>query len=614
MDYTISLYYVEGINNVDTPFFSSKGEQSTFFNSKLITSITASYYPPYYRNRIRLSKEDIDFNTNINYISLNSDERTYYYFILRCDYITDGIIELDVMMDTIQTYMFDIIVNYCVVERMFVNRYDGDNINRDYIRENISCNTFSKLSSYNVVNSDKSKWVTIGKYSEYPLSSTTIGDYVQNYSLKNEDNVQLYSIPECITYTPFYTGNFVKDSKTYSIGSADLLKTVDNVYQTDAYIIPFPCLANFKITSGTITDASSTDVINLSDKSGFTNYLLINQTMLQTSVLKYEYNFGFIKNTAIKTLFSARYAPVLLDENYIQFVFGDNEVSTHFPLYYLTSNIINCLYWADIGTGYRYYMLNDTADVGTNKYQTIISNSNVPSYTLRNDAWKTYISRNKATLASAVISDSLNITSNVINAATRYETTTERIEGIIDNPKSYTPKRHQLKKKYQQRVAELEDKRDAEYTASKLSAIGSANQVGNYLTNEMNLKYTPAVITRNGAINSSLIGMSLYVSYRMYHSDDYENCAQYYHRNGYLVNKYFSSVDNIFTLVKSRYYYDVLKCSDIDIHLRNCIETQELIANIEHRFTTGLRLWYIDKIDIGNFAFDNVELDYVKEA
>ena len=32
MDYTISLYYVEGISEVDSPFFFRKADQSEYFS------------------------------------------------------------------------------------------------------------------------------------------------------------------------------------------------------------------------------------------------------------------------------------------------------------------------------------------------------------------------------------------------------------------------------------------------------------------------------------------------------------------------------------------------------------------------------------------------------
>ena len=81
MDYTISLYYVEGISDVDTPFFSSKAEQSEYFSQKLVKTLSSSYYPPYYRNKIKFASDDLTLDTRVNYLSLDTEERKYYYFI-----------------------------------------------------------------------------------------------------------------------------------------------------------------------------------------------------------------------------------------------------------------------------------------------------------------------------------------------------------------------------------------------------------------------------------------------------------------------------------------------------------------------------------------------------
>ena len=122
MDYTISLYYVEGINDVDTPFFLSKAEQSEYFNKNLVKTLSTSYYPPYYRNTIKFASDDLTLETKVNYLSLNTDERKYYYFITSAMYVSEGILELTIEMDDIQTYFKSIDYRNGVIERKIKNK------------------------------------------------------------------------------------------------------------------------------------------------------------------------------------------------------------------------------------------------------------------------------------------------------------------------------------------------------------------------------------------------------------------------------------------------------------------------------------------------------------
>ena len=55
----IKLCYVEGINEVNTPYFADINAQTAFFDSAVVWQDNESYYPPYYMNTIRSTCEDI---------------------------------------------------------------------------------------------------------------------------------------------------------------------------------------------------------------------------------------------------------------------------------------------------------------------------------------------------------------------------------------------------------------------------------------------------------------------------------------------------------------------------------------------------------------------------
>lgn len=139
----ITLCYVEGINEVDTPWFDSILEQASFFDKHVVWQDIDSYYPPYFMNEIRLSSDDISFNDSnkkVNYCFLDYEGKRYYYFINSISYVTDDQVVITVDMDTIQTYMFDMLISNPTIARMAIKRWgdDGNTINRNYIRENLS--------------------------------------------------------------------------------------------------------------------------------------------------------------------------------------------------------------------------------------------------------------------------------------------------------------------------------------------------------------------------------------------------------------------------------------------------------------------------------------------
>ena len=142
----IKLIYIRGISAYDTPYFSSKLEQYDFFDDINGVEIDA-YYPPHYTNTIKLDRDDVDDISRYNYLILYFNNKNYFYFLDSINYINEDVYEVKIVMDTIQTYMFDIVWNESLVSRKSIKRWNGNEINRDYIRENLS-QTSKKLFNY----------------------------------------------------------------------------------------------------------------------------------------------------------------------------------------------------------------------------------------------------------------------------------------------------------------------------------------------------------------------------------------------------------------------------------------------------------------------------------
>lgn len=155
------------------------------------------------------------------------------------------------------------------------------------------------------------------------------------------------------------------------------------------------------------------------------------------------------------------------------------------------------------------------------------------------------------------------------------------------------------------------------YTFSPHLSLSSSG-----VTKFMDKVFAPDYYKNVGSVGITQIDSSTKVMYRLDRVEDIESCGQYYHRNGYLVNEYINDDRDIFSYVNTRYYYNILKLSDADIHMKNTIESAELIDEIKSRLYKGLRLWnykaLISKggtatIEIGDFSYDNVEKSYITQ-
>ena len=142
----INFCFIDGISTENEPYFASLQDQDSYFNSlDNTTIITSTFYPPYYRNVLKLDTADISLNSNYNYVWFEYNGKRYYYFLSNVRYISEYLLAITITMDTIQTYYFDIKVHSAIVRRKFIDRFEPSGlINRSYIRENVSSGVTGK--------------------------------------------------------------------------------------------------------------------------------------------------------------------------------------------------------------------------------------------------------------------------------------------------------------------------------------------------------------------------------------------------------------------------------------------------------------------------------------
>lgn len=626
MNYTITFYYVEGINECDTPYFQTLQFQDDYFESKVVTRVESSYYPPFYHNTIKFTSEDLNFKSHVNYLSITGDRKTYYYFIDSFRYLSDSMIEIDITMDTIQTYMFDIEFSHAVIERKFIERwYNNETINRKYIRENQSHSSISKLKSRAVLNNDTTKWYCVSRYTDYPstFDQSYLGSVEIKYAGQSVPGAKEYPMQGPCMVSTIEPATLRSGNTDYFMSLAKSTENNDSPKCLRYFVLPFEVLQGIEYSNVIDITNSVNYRVYKGDGTSFVTGWITSKTAnyttkLNVSIKGFE---GFSRQTEKGVPFKSAYVPAMLDENYIWYTFGDSEARSEYPLHELSVPHVYNLYWGSIDTGDRYYMINTEASL-VDTYNTLAINSNTLYLELINDPWKEYLSQNIATGLTTLALTGVSF--GYAGALGGAVTDTMKTQ-VLSPRKSKDEKVSYLKaKKAPKQTAVRATKRLAEgkyiddtgQTISTTSSSSSTPRFGiqnvqslvDYSTNAVNKMWAPVSLEKNNGFGGVVNTNKCLVYSEEWRCDDFESVAQFYHRNGYLVNEYVSG-KNLFDYVQNRYYYNVLKCSDVDVHINNTIESQELVDEIEGRLINGLRLWRVGPI--GDFQYDNVELDIV---
>lgn len=605
------LYYIRGINRLDTPYFSTLQEQATYFESKKILEIDY-IYPPHYRDTIDFDITDLDMKTQANYLSIKFNNKMYYYFIDNVVYINEEMVQITVTMDVIQTYMFDIDYIHCDVARRTIDRWNDDGtINRNYLRENLSQGTMEFIN-HNTEEEDVMwaiiRFTFVKRYvngSRVELSDT-LGHPITTYSIQYNQailNNRILTSDSDIALIPISNKkmHIINGVRTWDINSNEnigfylrKIGSMENVLSIR--LVPYTFLNG-------ITYATNNDTINITMDTNF--YYLLEQVIqkgaaeendvkikcicvatlhdpINILTKRSDFDFDFYKNNWIQEPFDRQFVPALLDENYIQYNYGEKISLTGAPLYQWKQPYMYSKYSYDLINGYRIYYNTDDLTEVRDKYKTLIYVTTDENYTLYNNAWNTYLSQNQATLTRGVRLNHIKNIYDVIPNITK-NISTGNVGGAIAN------------------------------VADTAFNIFNINEKLN-ITKE-NLQFTPDTIKLGNAVNVDISSDSIIPCYYLYQVNDIDKVAEQYEAYGYKVNEHYSKV-NILEALNTRYYYNVIKCEDMEINLK-VLNDELTITRIKDRFNSGLRLWNIKNLDtniqMGDlFVYDNVENKYLE--
>lgn len=615
----MKLYYIAGISHTDTPLFSSKVEQEEFFNRYVEASLDV-FYPPYFTNKIEIPNSDVNYddllNYNINYLSIDFKDKTYYYFIRNVTYISEDVYQLDIEMDTIQTFMFDVSYHNARINRMSIPRWKNSLINRDYIRENYGNDSFRNYD-YTNVNYDNpySKGFFVAKFPSG--TDYSYQDKLSRLSYDSTRSFQPVSIQEgtLIILIPcgIINSDIIKNYTRVNINEPDIrIDIISNatgdvlgsIQLTDLYLklraysekpdlidmyyIPYSNIKNLTFTSridvvekpdisGELIDVNEyvieyhIDTVTPDNKLSIIDDVCIKIDRSSVEFKIHNIETDIIANTNKLQPFNYKYIPQLLDENYMQIEFGEKINRTTYPLSICQQTSLLGAYSVDIPSGFRSYRLTSTQQYITDTYDTTLVVNTKEQATIYNDAWKTFASQNQSSLTLGRFLSVVNIANNAIS--------------------SKKP-----------------------ITSIASGAINFAQQEVNYA----NYKHTPDTLTQGNTFSSDVINSSLNVVSIIKEVTNIQDVATIYETIGYKVDKYVAGSP---LSLNSRYYYNYYECSDMDIEPSVFI-TIDVENDIKERWKNGLRFWtyhsdtqnFMGSIAMGNVCeYDNVEIDLIEE-
>ena len=144
------IYLLSGINWTnnyeDTVYFSNKSVQINYMKGKIVKTFTQQSYQRHSKGTLRiLGKADALYTCNyLMFQNTSYGTKWFYAFITNCEYINDNTAEISYEIDEIQTWLWDLELGQCFVEREIP---ETDYLYENLIPENLECGEY-EIGSY----------------------------------------------------------------------------------------------------------------------------------------------------------------------------------------------------------------------------------------------------------------------------------------------------------------------------------------------------------------------------------------------------------------------------------------------------------------------------------
>lgn len=596
----INFYYIKGINKTDTMRFDNESLQQSYFESHIVQQYDDNaFYPPHYSFDLKVDTEEINLSTSVNYLSLYYNNKYYYYFINNITYLNENIISISLEMDTIQTYMFNMTRIYGLVERQSIERWKGNEINRDYIREN--------LSLTGNISSETWKEIKPSNYSNIALVLTQFmpieSDWTTYYSKGKNANVYMGCKYLCsFIPTPSYTGQVYTKIKIgdKEVANSNVATVGKSSYAIKQFYIPDISLLgiSWKVNDYTLILSSNSYISFDYETYDDRIYAFIGGQYLDKGISTNLINFGYSKNKNKKSIFNYYFVPAMVDSFYIKTFVGVRGDMQQVPIENLTYPSFTPYINVDATTG-KIMIGIEAFDYNYNFFYV----SNIePSIEITSDPYIEYTSRNSSMMQ---LKNIIGVQQMAMGIGTM---------GIGGFNTSDTAKYSDYAWRGKGHKSTYYSNHSVSYNPNLKSSnqiLDGINQLAENKATIDDLIRSPNTIKTTGSASSMVAydGMTPYVYY--YTVKDYYLCSVKMERLGYRVDKYIKYTN--LSKFNVRYYYNVIQYGDdVNVDL-NILQDDTTIENIKWRLRNGLRLWNVNNegVEMQEYFYDNVENSYL---
>lgn len=253
---TIKLYSGVPLDNTynHTLYFASESEQHSYFSVSKYT-LSAQSYQRVERGKMRIERKADDLY-DCNYLAfknVNYGDKWFYAFITSVEYINNVTSEITFEIDVMQTYMFDVTLKDCFVEREHsVTDVIGENIQAEPIETGEYVN-----SDYGLVRDVRDMLVMIMIADETSTSygdlyegiyggcdiwaynstdTTSITSKVKEYIQKPDQIIAMYMCPKMLIQDVPDGGKHLSYSKTSSFITETLPSVTEESQDFDGYV------------------------------------------------------------------------------------------------------------------------------------------------------------------------------------------------------------------------------------------------------------------------------------------------------------------------------------------------------------------------------------------
>ena len=560
-----------------------------------------------------------------NYVAFNNasllqEQKWYYGFITKVNYINEGTTEIEYSLDYMQTYLFDFEVLPCLVER---EHTATDNVGENIVPEGLD------IGEYVLNKTHKNGNTTLNPNGYIPCH---MGDAVVYILITSRDLLQHYTQGTPWTnLTIFYpVGNVFSGVGVYVIEDAETLGNVltDMSTETDsiAAVFPFPsALIDWGCAHWGSSQAYpiTKKIARLYDDNGGTSVRIrpLNENVTYTD-----------GNGNIITPHVAINIPKFMSEHIDGYMPWNNKLYTA-PFCWIevdtktgTTGLFRPEFFESaINFGFmsapsaepvimvypkNYRGMTDNQEEGISK------NNAYPYCAYQYDTFKIWLQQNRGSLAlsfaEGAVGGLLSAASTAVGRSS-HSFTQKHSYGELPVVEQKRDEKGRFVKgmtKGTQTIDMWEDQtRDVHYknnpydialhgtsglikSASTLASIGDHSMIPNSIRGQVN----------NGSINQANDINDFYIYIKTLRREYAQKIDDYFSRFGYAVNKF--EVPNLFAQNgRPRRRWNYVKTVDAKIHAKNTTGfALDIEANLEALFNKGVTFWNIENGDMYDYS------------